>query len=61
MEMSPATIENIGEGFLCYQPRKKLLSCHGVALGLAGHEMHEDYGIWHHWTEVLEKASPTDN
>jgi hypothetical protein len=22
----------------------------------AGHEMHEDYIMWHHWTEVVEKA-----
>ncbi len=22
----------------------------------AGHEMHEDYIMWHHWTEALEKA-----
>ena len=22
----------------------------------AGHEMHEDYIMWHHWTETLEKA-----
>ncbi len=23
----------------------------------ADHEMHEDYIMWHHWTEVAEKAS----
>ncbi len=22
----------------------------------AGHEMHEDYIMWHHWTEAIEKA-----
>ncbi len=22
----------------------------------ADHEMHEDYIMWHHWTEALEKA-----
>lgn len=22
----------------------------------AGHEMHEDYIMWHHWTEAVEKA-----
>ena len=22
----------------------------------AGHEMHEDYVMWHHWAEVIEKA-----
>ena len=23
----------------------------------ANHEMHEDYIMWHHWTEAVEKAS----
>jgi hypothetical protein len=22
----------------------------------AGHEMHEDYILWHHWTEVIEET-----
>ncbi|OGQ98114.1 MAG: hypothetical protein A2521_11020 [Deltaproteobacteria bacterium RIFOXYD12_FULL_57_12] len=22
----------------------------------AGHEMHEDYIMWHHWTEVVDRA-----